>query len=98
MSSKEDDSERRASARRWVMMRVQVADQQTVQFANTVNISNTGVLIERVPGLELVLDQYVNVVVEGMLADDSAEEDEGEGRLMMVVRQTDEHIALTFLD
>ena len=98
MSSKEDDSERRASARRWVMMRVQVADQQTVQFANTVNISNTGLLIERVPGLELVLDQYVNVVVEGMLADDSAEEDEGEGRLMMVVRQTDEHIALTFLD
>lgn len=96
MSEEQDDDDRRASTRRWVMMRVLVGDEQSVQFSNTVNISDTGLLIERQPGLDLAMDQHVNVVVQGMISE--GEEASEEGRLMMVVRVTDANFALTFLD
>ncbi len=94
MSEQDPQQERRASPRRWVMMRVVVDDQQSVQFGNTVNVSDTGMLIERIPELELELDQVVNVVVEGMLPEGEGDAD---GRRMMVVRVTDRLVALTFL-
>ncbi len=98
MSSEQGDSERRADSRRWLIMRVQVGERESVQFANTVRVGEGGLRSERAPGLGLGLDQYVHVVVQGLLSDDDKEQESGEGRSMMVVRITDEHVALTFLD
>lgn len=102
MGTEQSGAERRGNERRWVMMRVLVEDQQSVEFSRTVNVSDSGILIERTPDLMLELDQHVNVVIQGMLADDSETGEVGEGlsggRPMMVVRIEPERVALTFLD
>ena len=84
MSADDNNSDRRGSPRRWVMLRVLVDDQESVQFGNTINVSNSGMLIERIPEVDLQPDQVVSVVVQGMLAGDKESPDES--RSMMVVR------------
>jgi hypothetical protein len=91
----DDDShvELRGSARRWVMLQARIENTSAVALTRTVNVSESGILIEYPGGLELRPGDLVSVVIEGQLAEDSAGESK---RGMTVVRADEHHLALRF--
>jgi hypothetical protein len=95
MSDQHEDEERRESERRWVMMRVVVESRNRVFMTQTLNVSESGILVERVPDLQLLPGQQISVVVEGVLENP----DEGASRrLLEVVRVASDGVALRFVD
>jgi hypothetical protein len=94
MTESDSTEERRVSPRRWVMLRVQLKDASNVVLSQTINVSDTGILIERPEGQQLETGQLVSAVVEGLLP---AEGEAGAPRPMVVVR-AGEQVALGFMD
>jgi hypothetical protein len=88
------DEEKRGSPRRWVMLRVQLEDGHDLELVQTINVSETGILIERPPSLALAPQQVVSVVIEGLLPEEGLDD----SRRQMEVVRVDEHVALKFVD
>ena len=100
MANDESDSdrntraERRASERRWVMLRIVIEDQGNIAVTKTINVSETGILIESSPDLKVEKDQILHVVLEGLIPEDETPR----SREMLVVRVEEQAVALTYID
>ena len=93
-SDVENQEERRGAPRRWVMLRLSIEDAGNIVISKTLNISESGLLIENSAELNVQQDQILQVVVEGQIADDA----EAQTRDMLVVRVNPESVALTYID
>lgn len=92
----DDDShvELRGSPRRWVMLQTRIEDSSNVALAWTINVSDSGVLIERPADLAVQVGDIVSVVIEGLLAEDAGD---GSAHAMAVVRVDEQRLALRFM-
>jgi hypothetical protein len=93
MADDDSHAELRGSARRWVMLQTRIENSSAVALTRTVNVSESGILVEYPQELELRPGDLVSVVIEGLLADDGA----GESKRAMTVVRVDAHqLALRF--
>ena len=92
MSGHDPPLEQRHSPRRWVMLQTRLEHSARVALTQTINVSESGLLIESPPGLLLRVGDRVSVVIEGLIA----EQADGESKRSMEVVRVDGHLALRF--